>query len=184
MLFWEEAGDLSRPPGCCGNAHECVYTYTAHSQDSGPEGLRRGGHPGLLVLGARKPPERRASVPANQKVGSFLLGFQLASLPRASFPIQILPIDLLFIVACCPTAPLGHLARSCSCRDCTGRVVVWAGLGDETHCPQHTSKHPAPGFYLRGNWGPEKGFVSANSETCKKSTINIKPGLEGSYSDD
>lgn len=58
------------------------------------------------------------------------------------------------------------------------------GLGMKPTVHSTQVNHPASRFYLGGNRGPEKGLVSANSETCKKSTINIKPGLEGSYSDD
>ena len=130
------------PQGAVGmHTSVCVHTQpTAKTQ--GQKVYEEEATLDSFFWGPENPPERRASVLANQKVGSFLLAFQLASFPRACFPIQILPVDLLFIAACCPNAPLGHLARSCTCRDCAGRVAVWAGLGGETHCPQHTSKPP------------------------------------------
>lgn len=150
ILLWKEVPDFWLP-GCCMNAHKCMCTHTAQIQDSGPEGLERGGHPGLLSLESGKPVERRASVLANKEVGSFLLGFQWAPLLKACFPIQILPTDLPFTAACFLNAPLGSLARSCSCRAYGGRAAIWAGLGNETHCSQHRSNHPTLRFYLGGN---------------------------------
>lgn len=83
-------------------------------------------------------------------------------------------------VACFVDRPLGPLVRSCSCRACAGTAAIWAGLGNKTHCPPHTSKHPAPRFYLGETDAQQRGLAQPNqrharnqlqSQGCKGGTL-------------
>lgn len=113
-------------------------TATPQSQASGPEGLERGGHWQLLDLGLESPPRGKLQLVYNQEASSFLPDFQLTSLPRVCFPIQIFPTDSFFMAAYFLNVPVGPLARSHSCSACKSNSARRAELRTKsTVCKSH-----------------------------------------------